>query len=64
MGCERCADPTTYHPLEQLAVDSERHSFLLRCPRCGSLHELFPEEKQPARELTPAEARAHYPGAV
>ena len=64
MSCETCADPTVYHRLDQLAIDFERHAFLLRCPTCGTLYEVFPEEKIPARELTADEARSLFPGAL
>lgn len=64
MSCESCADSTFYHQLDQLAIDFERHAFLVRCPDCGSLHEVFPEERRPAREVTVDEARALFPGAL
>lgn len=63
MGCRRCTDPELYVRLDRLADDFPRHAALFRCPRCGSLYELFPEEKRPATELTEAEARARFPGA-
>jgi uncharacterized Zn finger protein len=65
MACDFCADVTvTYTELDQLAIDFEQHSFLLRCPECGRLFDMAPEEKRPAEELSEAEARRRYPGAL
>ena len=64
MACEVCADPTLYFRLIRLADDLTRHAALFRCPQCGTLYEIFPEVKEIPAELTEAEARARFPGAL
>lgn len=64
MPCGGCADPELYFRLDRLADDIPRHAALFRCPQCGSLYELFPEEKRAATELTEAEARSRFPGSL
>lgn len=59
MSCPACVDPlTVYYPTRPLTTNVVRHSALYRCPSCGALYEVFPEEKVIPREITEAEAQA------
>lgn len=65
MSCDFCKDAWLhYRKLTELAKDFERHALLLQCPKCGTLYELFPEERGMPRELTEEEERALFPGAL
>jgi len=65
MACEVCEDAwPVYSRLIELASDLDRRAILLRCPRCRTLYELFPEERSFPRELSLQEARNQFPGAL
>jgi hypothetical protein len=62
-GCEFCADDQNrlYGHLTQLGSDETRQMILLRCPRCGALHENAPSGDDKTRRLSPEEAGRLYP---
>ncbi len=66
-GCDYCADDQNrlYGHVAQIGSDEVRRMLLLRCPRCGSFYENFPQGPGPAldmtRRLNEAEARALFP---
>jgi hypothetical protein len=65
--CDLCRDswePWINNQYIQLAQDLDRHAELSQCPRCGSLYEVFPEDKALPKELTKDEARKRFPGAL
>jgi hypothetical protein len=65
--CDLCRDswaPWIHERYIQLARDFDRHAELCQCPQCGSLYEVFPEDKAPPKELTVDEARERFPGAL
>lgn len=65
MGCELCSETwPVYGTLTELAKDFDRHALLLRCPECGSLYEVFPEERGMPELLTEKQARERFPGAL
>ena len=64
-ACPACRNVgTLYGSLIRLAHDETRHSLLLRCPRCATLYDLYPEERTPPERLEESEARSRYPGAL
>jgi len=63
MPCPKCADPlAVYYSTNSLGMNLERHSVLYRCPFCGTLFEVFPEERVLPREITNHQARERFPG--
>ncbi len=65
MPCAECADPlNVYFTTKALGINIERHSALYRCPACGTLYEVFPEERVRPREVSQDEARALFPGVL
>jgi hypothetical protein len=65
--CDLCQDPWVPWINKQyihLARDFDRHADLCQCPVCGSLYEVFPEEKAAPKELTTGQAQARFPGAL
>lgn len=48
----------------RLAVDFGRHAELCQCPQCGSLYEVFPEDRTAPARLTVEQSRQLYPGAL
>jgi hypothetical protein len=65
MGCDFCVNAwPVYSRLTELAKDFERHALLLRCPQCGTLYEIFPEERGVPQAITEDEARQRFPGAT
>lgn len=66
MSCELCVDARVlgYRRLTELAIDFERYSLLLQCPDCRNLYDCYPEGRGRFEELTVAESRARYPGAL
>jgi hypothetical protein len=67
IACPTCRDvfEARSHKLtEELAVDEERHAFLVRCEDCRELYEVVPEDRRPAEALTVQAARTRFPGAI
>jgi len=65
--CDLCRDswqPWIHKQYIELARDFERHAELCECPQCGSLYEVFPEDKAPPKEITKEEGRKRFPGAL
>jgi hypothetical protein len=46
------------------ARDLERHAELRKCPQCGALYEVHPEDLAVPSPLTTDEARARFPGVM
>jgi hypothetical protein len=66
MSCESCrADPiaTVYYKGTALGINVSRHSALYRCPACGALYEVFPEEKVNPQEIAESQAQELFPSA-
>jgi hypothetical protein len=67
MVCELCSyswDLFLSHKYVELANNTERHSFMVKCDQCGDLYDVIPEERRPPARLTIEEARNLYPGAL
>lgn len=65
--CEQCKDPWKLFfddKFIELAENFERHSILCKCPQCGTLYEMYPEGRATPPEITEAEARERFPGAL
>lgn len=65
--CELCQDP--WEPFFagkfiELANSFELHSFLCKCPQCGTLYDVYPEGRAAPKKITEAEARERFPGAL
>jgi len=61
-GCPACADPVVA-PLDEVAADPDTFRYLCRCPACGQYwggHGYTPQYRW---ALSPAEAKAFFPGA-
>ena len=62
--CEVCQDPWKPYIFKQyiqFAIDFERHAELCQCPNCGTLYEVFGEERLRPRKVTVEEARTLFP---
>lgn len=65
--CSECGDLYVFivrGQREELAVDFERHSRLIRCRMCLSLYEYDVEDRQEAERISVEEARKRFPGAL
>jgi hypothetical protein len=64
MACDTCANPVDlYVRTEPLGSNAERQSFLLTCPSCGTLYEIFPLERTAPLPISKSMAEKLFPNA-
>lgn len=67
MICELCKDPWEPFFADKYiehANSFELHALLCKCPQCGALYDVYPEGRAAPEQITEAEARERFPGAL